>query len=111
MADQTTSLAGLSSGVWHTFIILKREAQSKDDGEVRTVALPQGFELETLLDLFARFRLWAGNIGALQESKASLDYRLRHSELRKDVARLLTQTLSALSDCQFRFFRYDPPLC
>ena len=30
-------------------------------------------------DQFARFRVWAGNIGAFAEGHASLDYRLRDS--------------------------------
>jgi hypothetical protein len=31
-------------------------------------------------DQFARFRMWAGNIGAFAEGHASLDYRLRDNE-------------------------------
>jgi hypothetical protein len=40
-----------------------------------------------------RFRLWAGNIGARQVGKSSLDYRLREAS---DVADMLSQLLHAL---------------
>src|SRR5580704_2395770 len=40
-----------------------------------------------------RFRLWAGNIGARQVGKSSLDYRLREAS---DVADMLSQLLQGL---------------
>ncbi|ORY09923.1 hypothetical protein BCR34DRAFT_615529 [Clohesyomyces aquaticus] len=36
---------------------------------------------EALEDEFGRFRVWAGNLGALQKGHSSLDYRLRDSPL------------------------------
>ncbi|KAK4186118.1 WD40-repeat-containing domain protein [Podospora australis] len=44
-----------------------------------------------------RFRVWAGNLGALQHGRASLDFRLRESSLmRITVLKLLTQLKDAL---------------
>lgn len=40
-----------------------------------------------------RFRLWAGNIGARQVGKSSLDYRLREAS---DIADMVSQLLSGL---------------
>jgi hypothetical protein len=41
-------------------------------------------------DQIGRFRLWAGNIGALQEGRSSLDYRLRDAQfVAENVLRLL----------------------
>ena len=39
------------------------------------------FSQETLEDEFGRFRVWSGNLGALQKGHSSLDYRLRDSPL------------------------------
>ncbi|KAJ4989340.1 hypothetical protein SVAN01_05065 [Stagonosporopsis vannaccii] len=38
-------------------------------------------ERESLEDEFGRFRVWSGNLGALQKGHSSLDYRLRDSPL------------------------------
>ncbi|KAL8809033.1 MAG: hypothetical protein Q9200_003777 [Gallowayella weberi] len=52
---------------------------------------------EVVADLFGRFNIWAGNIGAGQQGQASLDYRLRKaSEIKHEVVQLLqclTQSL------------------
>ena len=41
-------------------------------------------------DEFGRFKIWAGNIGALQPGNSSLDTRLRQaSHVRRQVLRLL----------------------
>ncbi|KAJ2989830.1 hypothetical protein NUW58_g3267 [Xylaria curta] len=54
---------------------------------------------EKLLDEFARFKLWAGNIGAHRKGRSSLDWRLRDaSHLRGLVVNLLTDLKSALND-------------
>ncbi|KAL8806059.1 MAG: hypothetical protein Q9182_001591 [Xanthomendoza sp. 2 TL-2023] len=45
---------------------------------------------EVVADLFGRFNIWAGNIGAAQQGQASLDYRLREaSEIKHEVVQLL----------------------
>lgn len=52
----------------------------------------RGDELSVLAveDQVGRFRLWAGNIGAFQEGRSSLDYRLRDAKfMAQNVQRLL----------------------
>ncbi|KAL8676616.1 MAG: hypothetical protein Q9186_006886 [Xanthomendoza sp. 1 TL-2023] len=45
---------------------------------------------EVVADLFGRFNIWAGNIGAGQQGQASLDYRLREaSEIKHEIVQLL----------------------
>ncbi|KAI9790139.1 MAG: hypothetical protein M1816_005339 [Peltula sp. TS41687] len=95
----STTIADLSFQCKQKFMSLKREismrsGSNSQDGD----RFPEGFISEDNLDSFARFRVWIGNIGALQRNKSSLDYRIRHSEVRDEVVRLLTQLLSALTD-------------
>jgi hypothetical protein len=54
-----------------------------------------------------RFRLWAGNIGARQMGKSSLDYRLREAS---DLADLVCQLLHGLQTqlVQWRFIQGNP---
>ena len=55
--------------------------------------------LSAVLDELGRFRVWAGNIGALREGTASLDYRLREaSHIRRQVVRLLEDLNIALRE-------------
>lgn len=49
---------------------------------------------EALQDEFGRFRVWAGNLGALQKGHSSLDYRLRDSPL------LLDETIKLLDELE-----------
>jgi hypothetical protein len=52
-----------------------------------------------VLDELGRFRVWSGNIGALQEGPASLDYRLREaSHVRQQVIKLLEDLNIALQE-------------
>jgi hypothetical protein len=47
---------------------------------------------EALQDEIGRFRVWCGNIGALQKGHSSLDYRLRDSPLlSSNVLKLLAE--------------------
>ncbi|KAL8934151.1 MAG: hypothetical protein Q9216_006048 [Gyalolechia sp. 2 TL-2023] len=48
-----------------------------------------------LVDLLGRFNVWAGNIGAGQEGRASLDYRLREAAYIKEA---VVRTLRHLSE-------------
>lgn len=48
---------------------------------------------EALQDELGRFRVWCGNIGALQKGHSSLDYRLRDSPLLSSNAIKLLQEL------------------
>lgn len=43
--------------------------------------LKKPLDLGALEDEFGRFRVWSGNLGALQKGHSSLDYRLRDSQL------------------------------
>ena len=63
-------------------------------------------------DSWGRFRIWTDNIGALQQqrSRSSLDHRLRHSDVRDEILRLLAQLLSALNDSKSRPRNVHPRL-
>jgi hypothetical protein len=43
-------------------------------------AADDSYSVNWIEDQFARFKMWAGNIGAFAEGHASLDYRLRDNE-------------------------------
>ena len=50
-----------------------------------------------LQDEFGRFRVWSGNLGALQKGHSSLDYRLRDAPLLSgEVLKLLEELQSNL---------------
>ncbi|KAF2012654.1 hypothetical protein BU24DRAFT_395691 [Aaosphaeria arxii CBS 175.79] len=53
-----------------------------------------GLDTGLLEDEFGRFRVWSGNLGALQKGHSSLDYRLRESPL------LSSNTLKLLSELE-----------
>lgn len=47
---------------------------------------------DALQDEFGRFRVWSGNLGALQKGHSSLDYRLRDAPLLlSEVSKLLSE--------------------
>lgn len=47
---------------------------------------------EAVQDEFGRFRVWSGNLGALQKGHSSLDYRLRDAPLLSaEVSKLLKE--------------------
>ena len=50
--------------------------------------------LPDLEDELGRFRLWAGNIGALKTGRASLDYRLRDAAYLSQNAKSLLEGLT-----------------
>ena len=55
--------------------------------------------LEDVRDLFGRFNVWAGNIGAGQRGQASLDFRLREAtSIREHVVGTLQYLLESLED-------------
>ncbi|KAL9629955.1 MAG: hypothetical protein Q9204_004983 [Flavoplaca sp. TL-2023a] len=56
------------------------------------------YSSEDITDALGRFRTWVDNIGALQKGGSSLDYRLRHADVRDEVLRLLSQLLQALEE-------------
>lgn len=58
-----------------------------------------GLTAATVNDQVARFKVWAGNIGAHRKGRSSLDYRLREaSHIRAQIIRLLGDLLDALQD-------------
>lgn len=58
-------------------------------------------------DAFGRFKIWAGNIGALQqiESKSSLDFRLRDSpKISTQILEILVDLAESLEDGAYIFW-------
>ena len=56
----------------------------------------------TVGDELGRFKIWAGNIGALQRDSRSLDYRLREaSQVRDQVVRILKDLESSIRECTY----------
>jgi hypothetical protein len=92
------SIAEIALQCSQRFTSIKRTLASHDSGEFS--GTPEGFPSNTLLDIFARFRIWTGNIGALARGKASLDQRICHSHIRHEVLRLLRQVIVVLDDCK-----------
>jgi hypothetical protein len=59
----------------------------------------QVLSLASVSDQVARFKIWAGNIGAHQKGRSSLGYRLREaSHIRAQIIRLLGDLWEALQD-------------
>jgi O-acetyl-ADP-ribose deacetylase (regulator of RNase III) len=64
-------------------------------------ALKNQIDAEALGDELGRFRVWSGNLGALQKGHSSLDYRLRDSPLlSSNVLKLLAELRSNLIEAQ-----------
>jgi hypothetical protein len=62
-----------------------------------------GMNPSAVTDEFSRFKLWAGNIGALHKAErtTSLEYRLRNAPRVQDyIRRLLDDLATALKDCK-----------
>ncbi|KAK0724606.1 hypothetical protein B0H67DRAFT_109181 [Lasiosphaeris hirsuta] len=71
------------------------DGSEDDDG----IGLSRGISLPRVNDELARFKVWAGNIGAHRSGRSSLDYRLRDaSHLRDQVVRLLEDISESLQD-------------
>ncbi|KAJ6036183.1 hypothetical protein N7540_000462 [Penicillium herquei] len=89
-----TSIADLSSACKTIFSSIKRQLVLLDDGNNEEPL--QGFSHDEFADASARFRMWAENLGAFQKNKSSLDYRVRQSDLRIEILRLLKELRSSL---------------
>lgn len=66
------------------------------------------------IELFGRFKMWAGNCGAHRTGRASLDYRLREAlHLHQQVVHLLNCLERALVEGGFYDIPYDgsPRIC
>jgi hypothetical protein len=66
---------------------------------------------DAMEDECGRFRVWCGNLGALQQSFASLDYRLRESPVMlASVSKLLQQLRSNLTESKYLVL-FCAPIC
>jgi hypothetical protein len=66
-----------------------------------------GIKLLAVKDDFGRFKLWAGNIGALQDArrKTSLEFRLRKvPQVVTHIIKLLRDLTTALEDRELSLF-------
>ncbi len=55
--------------------------------------------LACVTDQHGRFNVWAGNLGAYQHGRSSLDYRLREaSQIRKEFVKVLEYLKETLDD-------------
>lgn len=63
--------------------------------ETRSIGHGDELSLLAVEDQIGRFRLWAGNLGALQEGRSSLDYRLRDAKFIAENVRRLLDSLQA----------------
>ena len=62
-------------------------------------SLKNQIDKEALGDELGRFRVWSGNLGALQKGHSSLDYRLRDSPLlSSNVLKLLAELKGNLTE-------------
>ena len=90
-SKRDSEIAQKSSKCLHIFKKLMHTRQQPKDNDMSE---------DDIVDAVARFRTWVDNIGALQRGESSLDYRLRHADLRTEVLRLLDQLMFNLEDCQ-----------
>ena len=97
-AQSTATVATLSQQCTQRFETIKILISSISIPDAQS--LPQGFTTILFLDIFTCFRIWTGNIGALQQGRASLDHRIQHSHVYDEVKRLLGQVALALLDCR-----------
>jgi hypothetical protein len=75
-----------TAGCVRAFQALSTTINSSEDSWKRQI------DPEALSDELGRFRVWSGNLGALQKGHSSLDYRLRDSPLlSSNVLKLLVE--------------------
>ncbi len=83
-------ISNLASDCLQSFVGLNKELDTRP-----SALMPR----EAMEDECGRFRIWCGNMGALQQSFASLDYRLREAPVMlSSVCRLLQQLRSNLAE-------------
>ncbi len=87
------AIASHSVQCFRYFEQLAQEAQHLEDEP----PLPAS----TVEDELGRFKIWAGNIGALQRDSRSLDYRLREaSQVGDQVTKILQHLEISLRECK-----------
>jgi hypothetical protein len=92
--DDIGALTALCASCFDT---LTRSLRTSSD-EVKKQIMPMAIENE-----YARFKIWAGNLGALERGRSSLDARLRDSVvLRAAVLKFLGQLQDSLSKSTLR---------
>src|ERR1700744_1828133 len=65
-------------------------------------AVKEHISSEALEDEHGRFRVWSGNLGALQKGHSSLDYRLRDSPLlQTNVLKFIEELQNALKEAAY----------
>jgi hypothetical protein len=85
-------IGALSTSCVRSFDTLTRSLPTSSD-EFKKQMVPRAIDNE-----YARFKIWAGNLGALQRGRSSLDARLRDSVvLRAAVLKFLGQLQDSLS--------------
>ncbi|OKP06953.1 hypothetical protein PENSUB_6136 [Penicillium subrubescens] len=85
-------IGALATSCARCFDTLTQSLHTSSD-ELKTQMIPIAIGNE-----YARFKIWAGNLGALQRGRSSLDARLRDSVvLRAAVLKFLTQLQDSLS--------------
>ena len=94
-------IGALSTSCAKWFDTLTPSLQTSSD-EFQKQMRPRAIDNE-----YARFKIWAGNLGALQRGRSSLDARLRDSVvLRAAVLKFLGQLQDSLRTSSFRLLPY-----
>lgn len=98
--NSSQRLPGISCAVRHVFQEFQRVQQDiqqvENNGRKETKAQADAIE-----DAFEKFRLWTGNLGALQDPSdtRSLEFRLRNAQaVRRRVGELLEELLELLQN-------------
>jgi hypothetical protein len=78
---------------------LKSFTKSLEDIRLAKRTTPRARYEESLNDELDRFKIWSGNIGAHQQGRSSLDYKLREaSVIRERVTKLLDDLAESIDD-------------
>jgi hypothetical protein len=94
-------IGALSTSCVRYFDTLTRSLPKSSD-EFKKQMVPKAIDNE-----YARFKIWAGNLGALQRGRSSLDARLRDSVvLRAAVLKFLGQLQDSLSKSTLHLLPY-----
>jgi hypothetical protein len=89
----------MSATHYGTSSCLRSFAQVCKSLQAASLSISGQIQLDALEDEIGRFRVWAGNLGALQRGHSSLDYRLREAPLvRENVMKLLKELHECLQE-------------